>query len=676
MNERDRHRFTRARSASPLPSQSELVISRKITKLKNGPSPTSVMGHTFDFEDNKTEDEPFDCSLSTRKRASSVGNLERMNGPMIVHQGPSGRLSVQTFTSSSSSFNRQVVARRSPFHNRPPVPNIPPMSPRQTGTYRMKNSAPLSPGERSASKMASNFRQKRLLISNQRHRIVDIREISVETKTARTKTDIIPERGSKDTGSLSGAKSLTAHLERERVNSSSNTGQIRKRHTSGEFPIQAARSHVTPSDEDVDSTKNNMSHYSDFQEECDDAITIDTVSSLNTMQTEDPFQISNYHASSSPKAAFSSRSSPKSKYRQRLEPPTACTSRQDDVHPPMYVKSVKSKVKKSSIATEYENADQVDHEATISLFVDAKNMSSSLSVDRSRSNPSKIIPTNSSMLEETDIVSNKTRRRLLFGNDNDNPEITAQNVQRPSPSPSHQNAAEGVVSSSDGRSATYLRRERLQKLRMARHNTKTKGVGNSRYYHPSKQPKKNDQTDSMMSDNTNDPALKLPKNGAEIIIFKKPHTPPKELERASAETTRNGVMDQDDYDNDIETNLYEFAKKREEEDDRSVMTGKSIQSFHTLKTCFTVKPATKEELKKAIKVKQRRINLIHHALTCTHPRQTDSNDENYVPCPEVKHCHALGVLVRHVQTCTFNDHAADGSLCCEVPGCALYKKVW
>jgi hypothetical protein len=230
----------------------------------------------------------------------------------------------------------------------------------------------------------------------------------------------------------------------------------------------------------------------------------------------------------------------------------------------------------------------------------------------------------------------------------------------------------GSSSYSDERSATYLRRERLQKLRNARSNTKAVGC-----FLPTLLDKTLTKESESMSEN-NDSMVKVPRDGTDIIIFKTPTTPPKELDRSfTSISTKSGhckqSVHQDECDDDIDTNLYQYAKERDE-DEYSTMTGKSLSSFHTLKTCFTVKPLTREELEKAISVKQRRINLIHHALTCTHPYPVDANDDSYVPCPEVKHCHALGVLVRHVQTCTFSD-PSNVSLC-EVPGCALYKKIW
>ena len=100
-------------------------------------------------------------------------------------------------------------------------------------------------------------------------------------------------------------------------------------------------------------------------------------------------------------------------------------------------------------------------------------------------------------------------------------------------------------------------------------------------------------------------------------------------------------------------------------------------------------PTSREEMKRTIDRKKNRVFLLHHALTCTHPHPTSVEEvegKTYTPCPEVKHCHALSVLVRHVQTCSFSvsDPASSSNLngngnnpvMCDVPGCASYKKVW
>ena len=89
---------------------------------------------------------------------------------------------------------------------------------------------------------------------------------------------------------------------------------------------------------------------------------------------------------------------------------------------------------------------------------------------------------------------------------------------------------------------------------------------------------------------------------------------------------------------------------------------------------MTIEPSSAEEMERILKRKQRKIYLLHHALTCTYPHATDPDDESYIPCPEVRYCQALSTLVRHVQTCTFVD--GGNGQACEIPGCREYKKMW
>ena len=107
---------------------------------------------------------------------------------------------------------------------------------------------------------------------------------------------------------------------------------------------------------------------------------------------------------------------------------------------------------------------------------------------------------------------------------------------------------------------------------------------------------------------------------------------------------------------------------------RSARSARSVQTYATIGTCISCQPSSAEELEKVLKLKQRKIYLIHHALTCTHPHATDPDDETYIPCPEVRYCQALCTLVKHVQTCTFVD--SGNGYYCPVPGCRQYKKMW
>jgi hypothetical protein len=110
------------------------------------------------------------------------------------------------------------------------------------------------------------------------------------------------------------------------------------------------------------------------------------------------------------------------------------------------------------------------------------------------------------------------------------------------------------------------------------------------------------------------------------------------------------------------------------------LDAKSTTSYRTCRTCLSTKPSNPKDLERALRLKKRQIHLFHHALTCSHPPslvpQYDSNghvssfavEENYKPCPQVRNCYALSILVKHVQTCTV--------LNCPVPKCRAYKKVW
>jgi len=115
------------------------------------------------------------------------------------------------------------------------------------------------------------------------------------------------------------------------------------------------------------------------------------------------------------------------------------------------------------------------------------------------------------------------------------------------------------------------------------------------------------------------------------------------------------------------------------DDNLSLKSCKSKQSFATLKTCMTVQASSSEEMQRILKSKQRKIYLLQHALLCTHPHNTDPDDDKYIPCPVVEHCQALCTLINHVQTCTVmmtTGTGTDHANVCEIPGCRAYKKIW
>jgi len=120
------------------------------------------------------------------------------------------------------------------------------------------------------------------------------------------------------------------------------------------------------------------------------------------------------------------------------------------------------------------------------------------------------------------------------------------------------------------------------------------------------------------------------------------------------------------------------------DDERSI---KSSVTTYTYQSCASenanAHSAGSMEHSRMQRRRRRKIALIHHVLTCTHPPPlvTSSTSgskgrvsEEYVPCPQLKCCYALSILIRHAQTCTFV--SKDGVEQCDVPSCLDYKKAW
>jgi len=146
----------------------------------------------------------------------------------------------------------------------------------------------------------------------------------------------------------------------------------------------------------------------------------------------------------------------------------------------------------------------------------------------------------------------------------------------------------------------------------------------------------------------------------------------------------------------IRSRAYYGNNSLENEDKKSVHSTKTMKSINTAKTSrscssFTVRTQctnssiTQEKLEeraRANRMNQRKIRMLHHALTCNHPPppfSLDNGDDeedlimNYEFCPKVKYCYALITLVKHAQTCPITKK---GEIDCEVPGCAAYKNAW
>jgi len=692
MNDRDIYHTTRARSASPSPRRSH-VVNRILAKLKEkGPSPTSVVTKSFGFDD-----EPFDCALSTKKRASSVGNLNRINGTV-----PQQTLRTSLLPPGPPS--------KSPVNQRPAF-FIPPRSPKRANSLNVPLKPPPSPGDRSVSTKASNFRQRRLRLARQStrrdemkgktaHSTISKQDSNVKRLSTNCKENII-------NGTESEEVLISDHfLETEGFPCSFDPGG-KEQNQLGEFPIQAARVNADIRDYEGYSYNNNSSGGgSVINDEYDDAMTIDTVSSLNTMHTGDAFSIGGWSA---PGIKSPVNKSSKKIMKAGRKRPTEIGNIETVLHPPMFVQSRVRKLKNGAV----EEVPKSD------LAVIAPVAESERNINHARMNHS-----SSRSGEALQILSQD-------GDENDIPAITVSAGKYDRSSPSSQMFAESATQC-DERSVASLRKNRLQKMRIARSKAKAElsmvsctsdlidkesAETKSEQHQPVSnvpreikevviikkpptgpkdvnvslklsKPSPFDENKGQGDDHHDDVIdcefhklgdKLLPGEIQEVMIIKKPFPDPKDVKKP-LKSPKTSPFDEnsgqgDNHDDDaIDCELHELGDKREDEDDNSVVTTKSVQTMNTLKTCFSERPTTKLEMERMIKSKQKRVSLIHHALTCTHPYPEDADDETYVPCPEVQHCHALGVLVRHVQTCTHSD-LMNGTGC-EVPACAAYKKLW
>ena len=679
MNARDIYHTTRARSASPSPRRSH-VVNRILAKLKEkGPSPTSVMTKSFGFDD-----EPYDCSLSTKKRASSVGNLKRINGTI-----PQQTLRTSLLPSGPP--------QKSPVNQKPAFFKIPPRSPLKP---------PSSPGDKSVSTKASNFRQRRLRLARQSTWKDEVKKEKSAHSTI-SKQDGIVKRLSTNckenfiNGTESKEFSISDYLEIEGFTCSFDP-RGKEQNQRGEFPLQAARVNADiHGDEENINNDNSSGGGSVINDEYDDAMTIDTVSSLNTMHTGDAFSTGGWSA---PGIKSPVNRSPKrivkavrKRHTEIGDIETALLT-MNNVHPPMFVQSRIRKLKNGVIASVAESERNIDY--------------------------AKVIHSSSRSGEALQIQSQD-------GDENEIPSTTLSAGKYDRSSPSSQMFAESATQC-DERSVASLRKNRLQKMRITRNKAKAE------FSMVSCTSDAIDEESAETKSEQHQPLPNVPREIKEVVIIKKPPTGPKDV-KLSSKLSKPSPFDEskgreggrrddaincefhklgdkrlsgeiqeviiikkpqpdpndvnkplkspkispfdenngqvDDHDDDaIDCELHELGDKREDEGDTSVVTTKSVRTMNTLKTCFSERPTTKKEMERMIKSKQNRLSLIHHALTCTHPYPEDADDETYVPCPEVKHCHALSVLVRHVQTCTHSD--VMNGVGCEVPACAAYKKLW
>ncbi len=662
-------RFTRrAKSASPPPSPKTYRVFRTTSKLKSandgkGPSPTSVMANHFDFDD-----EPFDCGQP--KRAASVGNLSRLNGrDMNSSERSPTKLNVDT-TGIGYQYPQQQPLRMAQTSGAPPKA---PKSP-----YRQqKPDIPKSP--MSASNKASSFRQRRLLLAQQRKWKEEAMDKSIQS---RNKGDRIH---SEQRNTISGKEkimdgidgleiSISGHLEKEGYDHTllppgmSSHGELSRNDKN--LPIQSA---LPPPQDDGSSYGYGDAAHNDHEL---DAMTIDTVSSLNTMQSEMSRKSTFSHG-----GLRSPRRSPRA--RKKLLNVTQSTYGQNDsfgledtVHPPMYVQS--NVLKKTAL-----KADTSTNVSTYSISSHASKKEESRQFDEPSFDEGPDMDElkkieaapKLSELEVTNVISNEKssipRPRKSTGSvngyekENDIPTIDscAPKYERNSPIPQILTVSQDEMASvTSEMSGTMLRRRRLQKQnRYLTHKKAQQEKLVSRV--PTPNP--GESLDRGDSPDFHETTIDISKSKQVVdISFGSLKMSPFDESNEKPEES----FDEDKLDSDLHT----LADKRHgEEDERSIITTKSyqtLQTYATLKTCFTCKPANDQEMEAAIKVKQDRLQKIHHALTCTHPHPTRADDDQYKPCPEMKSCHALCILVQHVQTCT--------SVECEVPGCGPYKKIW
>ncbi|GFH61047.1 predicted protein [Chaetoceros tenuissimus] len=571
----------------------------------NGPSPVSVTAPVFDFPDD-----PYDVRFSTTKRASSVGHIQRMNGLHNLSYENTIRAPVRLPPSQPSQVSSSRLS--SSFQ-------MPPKSPGRSLNHQVK--PPLSsPGNRSVSQKASNFRQRRLSLS--RSRAVNTDSDSHRYNQSSVDSTYVDENDALNTSIVS----------RERVNTFKDQSRnlpVSQTTTKMSSNLSTYISGNTESIEVED-----MSHHS--------GVTIDTVSSLNTMYTE--------------KSGLASpRRSKKSSLRKKLN---TSTDSEDQLHPPMFVQSRVKKLKGSVTAND--TADMVNARENVPKqhnfdVIDAK-------VNKDYGD----IPTISSMAKRGD--RSAIRAKSLGGG------------------------------FSDDRSVSSLRIRRLRNLRMSRTNTHEESDNIEKRDEQKKTSAPRDDSDIPMDTDCKSETSDTPENESNYVeeILESETVVSvgiKEIlvvNTSTSDNTQSNVKESvdiatpaleeekqeeskaDDSDDIIDTDLNETMLRKEEdeeEDDQSIRSG---QTLGTLRTCFTCKPSSPEEMDKMISEKTGRISKLHHVLTCTHPLPVDADDDSYVPCPVMKHCHAMGVLIRHVQTCT----NAEFDTYCEVPGCSSYKKVW
>jgi hypothetical protein len=633
-----------------------------------GPSPRSVI--VSSMNDNSFEDEPFDCAAQSKYSSKA-----------------------DTFVQSSDrngDFDRIDATIKSVS-----IPkSIPLQTPRRMAVPKSPLSSNSKATNQSTKQKATSYRLRRMQLAQQRKWKEENIERTVQSKILMKESDDEYSAASNSRRSRQRSRQRSEPRRTIEVGSAlliddaegleiSISNHLQKNGFNSSLIPSAGRydTPYNPNDYDGDNTFNE-----------DRSIAMDTVSSLNSSHyaSDDGMSLRGFRSKSlGSKKKGKEEKSTRATAGKPMESPGSY-----ELHPPLYVSSVKKVRKKKNKKPSFHDLDVSfsDEEDKSQRFDEIENMKT-LSDDgfdddlieqkllgKIQGNENKSIsimsPFNSSIsvinrsanpLDKTEVVSNKekafARPQTIGEKENDIPWIrptyksigsrkeALEDVPRERPiTPQMFDKVLTTVSPNDeppslsnAQSPTTLRRRRLQLYLYSSNND------NNNNNYDTKEEKVADcagTSDSLSHSRMEEKEL-------HDVTTNKSHLHP---------TTDLAVENKLDEEDDPRCDLI------------SIKSGRSAQTYATLKTCMTIAPSSPEEMEKMVRRKQRKIFLLHHALTCTHPHATDPDDENYVPCPEVPNCQALCTLVRHVQTCTFTD-AGKGQVCA-VPGCKEYKKMW
>lgn len=611
-------------------------IQRTVTPLKSGgemkgPSPTSVTTKSFQYDN----EEPFDCGPS-----SSSGQKDLISKRNVPPKGPTGN------TYKHSAHTRAKV---------------PPLSPRPYSTIadiRSKHTdrPPKSPtgreGSRISTQKASTFRQRRMQIAQQRKWTEErIEQVPYHSRSM-NQVDEHEIESDRIPSTLKGHMHSSAYLIDEEVYCDPEE-------------VHVSSSHEIDEDSDDDSAL-----------EC---MTIDTVSSLNTHWTnrsDDAFSARSW-LPPKPGNMNGTPTQKRSKDSFPLKHMTATYS----VHPPLFVSSKKHRkqvnsklnskedvVSEPNLSADDEEEEHFDPEVTIQINNSGRDREyhpDSIHEDRSNLDNDPLIMYES--MNDTSILSSSStygERPSSPGerdHDNDIPMISSMNSihrERPSPQTFLEKGVDKSLSLDEQKDPSNLRKKRLSKMISSQLCSDVMGQD------PHDEEDQHDVADNNMVLEHSSERWTSPKTRMETSVDGPGSQP---FDESAIINLHDALINSPNLERKLDSDLYNVMKQRELEDEKSVQTSKSFMTMATMKTCFTTKPTSPEELEIAMKRKKHRMYLFHHALSCTHPHPDNADDESYVPCPEVKHCHAVSVLVRHAQKCDSN---------CEVPRCNSYKRAW